>query len=142
MDYIIPKTSKIRYYFSSFEAVYCEIDVWFFSMQVCDFKAPSTERSTYLLRAVNASLHLQALVLKRKRFLERRRQGEGGSRELEESISQFAERDFHRFILENGLVPNSSTLEVCVVCTLSPSLPDLIHRPSPPSLIPGDHNGL
>ncbi len=80
-------------------------------LQAGDFKTISAERSLCLLRAVNASIRLQAVQLKNRASDLRRKPA---SREAEEGLRLFARRDFHQCILDNSLVPNSRTLEVCL----------------------------
>ena len=92
-------------------------------LQERDFKEIVHERSSYLLRAVNACVHLQALLLKKRPLDARRKQrgmaGGGAATTAEErSLGRFARKDFYRCILDNALVPNSSTLEVSGVYRL------------------------
>ena len=73
------------------------------------FRATSTDRATHLLRATNAAIHLQA----RTRLLLRDRGRRGAMSEGEQlAISEFLSKNFYKVILEEGLLPNSETVEV------------------------------
>lgn len=74
------------------------------------FKSPGTNRATYLLQAANAAIQLQA----RTRLMLRGRSRRKATSEGEQlAIREFLGRNFYKFMLEEGLLPSSETVEVC-----------------------------
>ena len=77
------------------------------------------DRSKHLLRAANAAIHLQAMSHRKSCEDRRHKRLTPMSKAERKAMKDFLDTSFFHVILEEGLIPDSSTLEVPQVSAAS-----------------------